>query len=53
VRAVARLCELHPGICLKLSKNHGKTSVRVAARTLQADTIQYNTIQEQNIIQEK
>jgi hypothetical protein len=26
---------------LQLSKKHGKTSVRVAARTTQADTVQY------------
>jgi hypothetical protein len=42
VRAVPRLCELYPDICLyTLRKKHGKTSVRVAARTAQADTVQY------------
>jgi hypothetical protein len=28
VRAVPRLCELYPGICLQLRKKHGKTSVK-------------------------
>jgi hypothetical protein len=41
VRAVPRLCELYPGICLTTEeKVHGKTSVRVAARTSQQT--QYN-----------
>jgi hypothetical protein len=30
VRAVPRLCELYPGICLTTEEKHGKTSVRVA-----------------------
>jgi hypothetical protein len=30
VRAVPRLCELYPGICLTTEENHGKTSVGVA-----------------------
>jgi hypothetical protein len=30
---------------LQLRKNHGKTSVRVAARTSQADTVQYKQTQ--------
>jgi hypothetical protein len=29
VRTVPRLCELYPGICLKLRKKHGKPSDRV------------------------
>jgi hypothetical protein len=29
VRAVPRLCEFYPGICLQLRKMHGKPSVRV------------------------
>jgi hypothetical protein len=37
---VSRLCELYPGICLTTEEKQGKTSVRVAARTSQA---QYNT----------
>jgi hypothetical protein len=41
VRAVPRLCELYHGICLTTEEKHGKTSVRVAARTSQADTVQY------------
>jgi hypothetical protein len=41
VRAMPRLCELYPGICLTTEKKHGKTSVMVAARTSQADTVQY------------
>jgi hypothetical protein len=32
VRAVPRLRELYPGICLKLRKKHGKTSVRVVEK---------------------
>jgi hypothetical protein len=38
---VFRLCKLYPGICLTTEKNHVKTSVKVAARTSQADTVQY------------
>jgi hypothetical protein len=29
VRAVPRLCEFYPGICLQLRKKHGETSVRL------------------------
>jgi hypothetical protein len=42
LRVVPRLCELYPSICLTTEENHGKLSVRVAARTLQTDS----TIQE-------
>jgi hypothetical protein len=45
VRAVPRLCELNPGICLT---NHGKPSVSVAERTSQADTVQYNNNEQYN-----
>jgi hypothetical protein len=40
MRAVPRLCELYPGICLKTEEKTRKTSVRVAARASQADTVQ-------------
>jgi len=30
VRAMPRLCELYPGICLKTEQKHEKTSVSVA-----------------------
>jgi hypothetical protein len=44
VPAVPRLCQLYPAFALQLRKTHGKTSVRVAARTSQADsTVQYST----------
>jgi hypothetical protein len=33
---------------LKLRKKHGKTSVRVAARTSQADTVQYKNNEQYN-----
>jgi hypothetical protein len=52
VRAVLRLFELYPGICLTTEEKHGKPSVRVEARTSQADTVQckeneqYNTQKE-------
>jgi hypothetical protein len=48
VRAVPRLCELYPGICLTTEERHGKTSVRAAARTSQADTVQYNKNEQYN-----
>jgi hypothetical protein len=35
------LCEVYPAICLTTEKKHGRTSVRMAARTSQADTVQY------------
>jgi hypothetical protein len=41
MRAVPRLCELYPNICLTTEKKHGKNSVKVAARTSQADTVQH------------
>jgi hypothetical protein len=40
VRAVPRLCELYTGICLTTEKKARK-NLRVAARTSQADTVQY------------
>jgi hypothetical protein len=45
---VPRLCELYPGICLPLRKKHGKSSVSVAARTSQADTVQYKKNEQYN-----
>jgi hypothetical protein len=33
---------------LKLRENHGKTSVRVAARTSQADTVHYKNDEQYN-----
>jgi hypothetical protein len=32
VRAVPRLCELYPGICLATEEKHGKTSVGVVEK---------------------
>jgi hypothetical protein len=32
MRAVPRLCELYPGICLTTEEKHGKTSVRVVEK---------------------
>jgi hypothetical protein len=32
VRAVPRLCELYPGICLTIEEKHGKPSVRVVEK---------------------
>jgi hypothetical protein len=32
VRAVPRVCELYPGICLTTEEKHGKTSVRVVEK---------------------
>jgi hypothetical protein len=43
------LCKLYPGICLTTEENHGKTSVRVAARTSQEDTVQYKNNEQYNI----
>jgi hypothetical protein len=51
VRAVPRLYELYPGICLTTEEKARKT-LRVAARTTQADTVQYNK-NEQYITQKK
>jgi hypothetical protein len=34
VRAVPRLCELIPGICLTNEEKHGKTSVRLVEKPL-------------------
>jgi hypothetical protein len=34
VRAVPRLCELYPGICLTTEEKHGKTSVRVVEKRI-------------------
>jgi hypothetical protein len=48
VRAVPRLCELYPGLCLTTEEKHRKTSVRVAARTSQADTVQYKNNEQYN-----
>jgi hypothetical protein len=33
---------------LQLRKKHGKTSVRVASRSSQADTVQYKNIEQYN-----
>jgi hypothetical protein len=42
VWSVPRLCRLYAlAFALQLRKKHGKPSVRVAARTSQADTVQY------------
>jgi hypothetical protein len=41
VLAVPCLCDLYPGFCLTTEEKHGKTSVRVAALTSHADTVQY------------
>jgi hypothetical protein len=32
VRAVPRLCEVYPGICVTTEEKHGKTSVRVVEK---------------------
>jgi hypothetical protein len=48
VRALPRLCELYPGICLTTEEKARKTSVRVAARTSQADTVQYKNNKQHN-----
>jgi hypothetical protein len=48
VQDVPRICELYPEICLKIEKKHGKTSARIAARTTQADTVQYKNNEQYN-----
>jgi hypothetical protein len=48
VWAVPRLCELYPGICLITEEKHRETSVRVAAHTSQADTVQYKNNEQYN-----
>jgi hypothetical protein len=48
VRAVPRLCELYLGIWLTTEEKDGKTSVRVAARTSQADTVKYKKNEQYN-----
>jgi hypothetical protein len=53
VRAVLRLCELYPGICHTTEEKHGKTSVRVAARTSQAGTVQYKNNEQYNTQQKQ
>jgi hypothetical protein len=40
-------------LALQLRKKHGKTSVRVAARTSQADTVQYKNNEQYNTQKEK
>jgi hypothetical protein len=52
VRAVPLRCEIYPGICLTTEEKSLKTSVRVAARTSQADTVQCKN-NEQCTIQKK
>jgi hypothetical protein len=46
VLAVLRLFELYPGICLTTEEKARKTSV--AARTSQADTVQYKNNEQYN-----
>jgi hypothetical protein len=53
VGAVPRLCELHPDIRFTTEEKHGKTSVRVAARTSQADTVQYKNNEQYNAQKKK
>jgi hypothetical protein len=48
VRAVPRLCELYPGIRLTTGEKNGKTSVMVAARTPQTETVQYKKNEQYN-----
>jgi hypothetical protein len=48
-QVVPRLCELYPGLALQLRKMHGINSVRVAARTSKADTVQYKNNEQYNI----
>jgi hypothetical protein len=48
VRAVPFRFELCPGICLTTEEKAQKTSVRVAARTSQADIIQYKNNEQYN-----
>jgi hypothetical protein len=57
VLAVPCLWELYPGIALQVRKKNGNTSVMVAARTSQGDTVQYRNnkqynTQKKNIIAE-
>jgi hypothetical protein len=47
VRAVPRLGELYPGICLAAEEKARKT-VRLAAHTSQADTVRYKNNEEYN-----
>jgi hypothetical protein len=47
VRTVPRLRELYPGICLPTEENARK-KLRVAARTSQADTVQYKNNEQYN-----
>jgi hypothetical protein len=49
VRAVPRLCELYPGICLTTEEKERKTSDGVAACTSQADTVQFKKNEQYNI----
>jgi hypothetical protein len=42
------LCELYPGICLTTKEKSQKTSVKVAAHTSQADTVQYKKNEKYN-----
>jgi hypothetical protein len=47
MRAVPRLGELYPGICLTAEEKARKT-VRLAAHSSQADTVQYKNKEEYN-----
>jgi hypothetical protein len=47
MRAVPRLCELNPGICLTTEEKARKT-LRVAAHKSQADTVQYKKNEQYN-----
>jgi hypothetical protein len=49
VQAVPYLCELYPGICFTAEeKAQKKNTVRVAAHTSQADTVQYKNNKQYN-----
>jgi hypothetical protein len=48
VWAVPVLASYNPAFALQLRKKHGKTSVRVAARTSQADTVHYKKNKQYN-----
>jgi hypothetical protein len=48
VLAVPRLCELYPGFCLKPEEKARESLSQVAARTSQADTIQYKNSEQYN-----
>jgi hypothetical protein len=48
VRVVPRHCELYPGICLPTEEKAQKNSIRVEARTSQADTVQYKNNEQYN-----